>query len=83
MTLDEMVQKLESLKALYSIGSYRDVKDAEIAKLDNIIAALKAGQAMYNGYTILERQGRQCGFLDSTEHGKLLTAWDAATKEDV
>jgi hypothetical protein len=48
---------------------------------DAIITALKAAQAMHKGYTILERQGRQCGFLDSRDHEKLLKAWEVATEK--
>ena len=51
-------------------------------KLAQITAALRAAEEMYKGYVILERQARQCGFLDSRDHEKLLQAWDVATKEE-
>ena len=67
MSVDEMIEYIGN--EIYSIEMFERIK-----------AALNAAQDMHNGYTILERQARQCGFLDSMEHEKLLKAWEAATE---
>jgi hypothetical protein len=69
MSIEEMIRVLEGEEEY--LWSWH--KEA-------IVEALKAGQALYKGYTILERQARQCGFLDSRDHEKLLQAYDAALK---
>jgi hypothetical protein len=71
MNVDEMIR---FLKGCTSVGQYPP---------SQIEAALRAAEKMYKGYVILERQARQCGFLDSQDHERLLRAWDAAVKEEV
>jgi hypothetical protein len=78
MSIDEMIEEIETHK--YSCYPVYGLDD-DIGK--RIIAALRAAEGMYKGYSILERQGRQSGFLDSRDHEKLLRAWDEATKEGV
>lgn len=82
MSVEEMISILSDSQAEPG-NVYEMFEEVILAKhtADAIIDALKAAQDMHKGYTILEQQARQCGFVDSREHEVLLKAWDAVTKE--
>lgn len=77
--IDALNYQLQCIEhAPYWAEAQRELEYLMVFHADSIVQLGKVGQDMYRGYTILERQARQCGFLDSTEHEKLLGAWDAA-----